>query len=54
LILELINQEGKIIFSSGKYVESPYLLDKPIPGGIMVYRFRTETEAYYMGFLCLR
>lgn len=54
LILELIDWEGKILFSSGKTVESPYLVKKKLPGGIMVYRFRTDKEAYYIGFLLLK
>jgi len=54
LILELINWEGKIVYSSGKPVESPYTMRKKLPGGIMVYRFRTNTESYYIGFLFLR
>ena len=54
LILELIDWEGKIVFSSGKYAVSPYLVKNDLPGGILVYRFRTETEACYIGFLFLK
>jgi len=54
LILELIDWEGKIVFSSGKPAISPYLVKKNLPGGILVYRFRTKTEAYYIGFLFLK
>jgi len=54
LILELIDWEGKIVFSSGKAVESPYLVGKKLPGGIMVYRFRTHKESYFIGFLFLK
>jgi len=54
LILELINWEGKIVFSSGKPVVSPYIVTKKLPPGIMVYRFRTDTEAYFIGFLFLK
>jgi hypothetical protein len=54
LILELIDWDGKIIFSSGKPATSPYLVKKKLPGGIIVYRFRTDTEAYYIGFLFLK
>jgi len=54
LILELIDWEGKIVFSSDKPAISPYLVKKKLPGGIMVYRFRTDTEAYYIGFLFLK
>ena len=54
LILELIDWQGQIIYTSGKPVESPFIINKKLPGGILVYRFRTETEAYYLGFLYLR
>jgi hypothetical protein len=54
LILELIDWEGKIIFSSGKPALSPYLVKMQLPGGILVYRFRTDKEAYYIGFLFLK
>jgi hypothetical protein len=54
LILELIDWEGKIVFSSGKAVDSPYVVRKKFPGGMLVYRFRTTTETYYIGFLFLR
>jgi len=54
LILELIDWEGRIVFSSGKPAISPYLIKKKLPGGILVYRFRTDTEAYYIGFLFLK
>jgi hypothetical protein len=54
LILELINMQGKIVFSSDKPVESPYVIKKKLPGGVVVYRFRTDKEAYQLGFLYLR
>jgi hypothetical protein len=54
LILELIDSSGRIVFSTVKPVESPYTIDKNLPYGIMVYRFRTETEAYSLGFLYFR
>lgn len=54
LILELIDWEGQIIYSSRKPVESPYVINTPLPPGIIVYRFRTATEAYYLGFIYLR
>lgn len=54
LILELIDWEGKIVFSSGKPASSPYVVKKKLPGGIIAYRFRTETESFYIGFLFLR
>jgi hypothetical protein len=54
LILELIDWQGRIVFSSGGPVESPYLVKKKLPGGIIAYRFRTETEAFRLGFLYLR
>jgi hypothetical protein len=54
LILELLDWEGKIVFSSKKPVESPYTVKKKLPGGITVYRFRTDKESYCIGFLFLR
>lgn len=54
LILDLIDWEGKIVFSSGKPVVSPFLVKKKLPEGILVYRFRSETESYYLGFLFLK
>lgn len=54
LILDLIDWEGKIVFSSGKPVTSPYLVKKKFKEGVLAYRFRTETESYYLGFLFLR
>ncbi|MCK9399876.1 MAG: hypothetical protein M0Q51_07780 [Bacteroidales bacterium] len=54
LILDLIDWEGKIVFSSGTAVVSPYLVKKKLPEGILVYRFRSETESYYLGFLLLK
>lgn len=54
LILDLIDWEGKIVFSSGKPVDSPYLVKKTLPEGILVYRFRSETESYYLGILLVK
>ena len=54
LILDLIDWEGKIVFTSGKPVDSPYLVKKRLPEGIMVYRFRSETESYYLGILLVK
>lgn len=54
LILDLIDWEGKIVFSSGKPVGSPYMVKKRLPEGLLIYRFRSETESYYMGFLFMK
>jgi hypothetical protein len=54
LILELIDREGKIVFSSDKPAISPLVVNKRLPPGILVYRFRTDTDAYYIGFLFLK
>jgi hypothetical protein len=54
LILDLIDWEGKIVFSSVKPVTSPYVVKKKLPGGMLVYRLRTDTESYYIGFLFLK
>lgn len=54
LILELIDREGNIVFSSGKPALSPYVVNKRLPPGILAYRFRTDTDAYYIGFLFLK
>lgn len=54
LILDLIDLDGHIVFTSGKYIESPYILNKKLPEGMLVYRFRTESESFSIGFLYLR
>lgn len=54
LILDLIDWEGRIVFTSGKPVTSPYLVKKKFSEGVLAYRFRSETESYYLGFLFLR
>jgi hypothetical protein len=54
LFLDLIDWEGKIVFSSGEPVVSPYSVKKKLPEGILVFRFRSETESYYLGFLFLK
>lgn len=53
LIIELINWEGKIEYSSEYPVFSPYMVKMKLPGGIFVYRLRTAKEAWYIGFLFL-
>jgi hypothetical protein len=54
LILDLIDWEGKIVFSSGQAVSSPYIVSKKLDEGIVAFRFRSETESYYLGFLFLK
>jgi hypothetical protein len=54
LILELINWEGTVVYSSRKPVSSPFIVKKKFTSGIFVFRFRTCTEAYYMGLLFIR
>ncbi|MCU0370140.1 MAG: hypothetical protein MUC31_01890 [Bacteroidales bacterium] len=54
LILEMIDWEGRIVYSSGRYAESPHKIKRKLPGGILVYRFRTETESACIGFLFLK
>jgi hypothetical protein len=54
LILDLIDWEGKIVFSSGEPVTSPYVVKKKFHQGVLAFRFRSETESYYLGFLFLR
>jgi hypothetical protein len=54
LILELIDRDGRIVFSSGKPVQSPYVVRKRLPSGLLVYRFRTEKESYHIGFLLMK
>lgn len=53
LILDLIDWEGKIVFSSGEPVTSPYVVKKKLKDGILAFRFRSDTESYYLGFLFL-
>ena len=54
LILDIVDWNGTIIFSSGKPVVSPYKVSRIIPPGIIGYRFRTEKYAYALGFLFVR
>jgi hypothetical protein len=54
LILDLIDWEGKIVFSSGQAVTSPYVVNKKLQEGILAFRFRSDTESYYLGFLFLK
>ena len=54
LILDLIDWEGKIVYSSGKAVTSPYVVKKKLKEGIIAFRFRSDTESYYLGFLFLK
>ena len=54
VILELIDHQGHIVFTSGGPASSPYLVKKKLPGGMLIYRFRTQTVAYYIGFLFLK
>ena len=54
LVLELIDWEGKIVYSSGKPVSSPFVVKSRFASGIFVYRFRTSTESFYLGLLFLR
>jgi hypothetical protein len=54
LILELINWQGSIIYSSGVPIYSPYVIRDLLPAGILAYRFRTDTEAYSIGFIFLK
>lgn len=54
LILDLINGQGIIVFSSGGPVQSPFIVDAWLPGGIIAYRFRTKTEVFRIGFLYMR
>jgi hypothetical protein len=54
LIFELIDWDGNIVFSSVGPVTSPYTISGHLPGGAMVFRFRTTTEAYSIGFLYLK
>lgn len=53
LILDLINQQGRVIYTSGTRVTSPHVVPGPLPGGMIVYRLRTEKEFYHMGFIFL-
>ena len=54
IMLELIDWRGKIVFSSGLSVKSPYIVDKRLPAGFLTFRFRTETETFKLGFIYLR
>lgn len=54
LIIELIDKNGTIVFSSGKPVASPYKVKRWLPSGILLFRFRVENQAYYLGFLLIK
>jgi hypothetical protein len=54
LIIDIIDWNGTIVYSSGKPVASPHTVKKKLPEGIMVFRFRTETNAYFLGFLFVK
>jgi hypothetical protein len=54
LMLELINWDGNIIYSSGKSVISPYVVKANLPAGSVVFRFRSETESYHLGILFIK
>jgi hypothetical protein len=54
LILDLIDWEGKIVFSSGQPVTSPCIVKKKLKEGILAFRFRSDTESYYLGFLFMK
>mgnify|MGYP001195856839 CR=1 FL=1 len=54
LILDLINQQGRIIYTSGKPVLCPHVVNVPLQEGLVVYRLRTEKVFYHMGFIYLR
>lgn len=54
LILDLINQQGRIVYTSGKPVFSPHVVTAPLQEGLVVYRLRTEKVFYHMGFIYLR
>ena len=54
LIIELIDGNGNIVYSSGKRVTSPHIVKRRLPSGVLLFRFRTETEAYFLGFILLK
>jgi hypothetical protein len=54
LMIELIDKNGTIVYSSGRPVASPYKVRSKLPSGILLFRFRTENEAYHLGFLLIK
>lgn len=54
VILEFLDWEGEIVYSSKQPVSSPYYVKKKLPSGMLVYRFRTETESYYLGLMFMK
>jgi hypothetical protein len=54
LILDLIDGQGDIVYSSFCPIESPYVVDAKLPAGIIAYRFRTQSEVFRIGFLYFR
>lgn len=49
IVLDILNKYGKVIFSSKEGLKSPFTLNKIIPPGIYVFRFRTASETLYSG-----
>lgn len=54
LIVDMIDWNGTIVYTSGKAVASPYAIKKTLPEGLFVFRFRNETNTYYLGFLFIK
>lgn len=47
--LDILNRNGKIVFSTGTPAQSPFLLLKNLSQGIYVYRFRTDSKTLHTG-----
>ena len=49
LIIDLLDWNGKVIYTSGQPVSSPHVINKKLPYGIVIFRFRTDLYAYHAG-----
>jgi hypothetical protein len=46
---DILNKNGKLVFSAGKPIESPFIFKEHLPRGIYVYRFRTPDITIHTG-----
>lgn len=49
ITLDVMNKFGMVVFSSRRSLDSPFKLEKNLPNGIYVFRFRTDKATLYTG-----
>ena len=49
VFFDVLNRNGRIVFTSGRPVESPFHLDRSLQRGVYIYRFRTTSRTLHMG-----